>query len=88
MEQQNVNEAPEAWEGHGDDDANYGNPSFGKEEFLRAFNTRVMRDHPDFDKSVLAEFKRFFDLWEAELERVEQVSAQSAPKRLIKYLKF
>lgn len=85
---ENTNEAPEAWEGHGHDDENYGNPGFSKEEFLRTFKNRVLRDHPDFDKSVLKEFGRFFDQWEREFERLEQVSAQSAPKKLIRYLKF
>ena len=88
MENQNPINEPEAWKGHGQDDRLYGNPSFTKEDFLRAFNARVLRDHPEFDKSVLAEFSRFFDEWEKEFERLEQVSVQSAPKWLIKYLKF
>lgn len=86
--QTNPESTPEAWEGHGHDDEKYGNPSFTKDDFLRAFNHKVMEDHPDFDKSVLAEFNRFFDLFEQELERLEQINAQGAARKLAKYLKF
>lgn len=93
MEESNIENTvnqgqPEAWKGHDQDDIRYGNPTFTKEDYLRAFNAKVLKDHPDFDKSVLAEFSRFFDLWEREFERLEQVSAQGAPKLLMKYLKY
>ncbi|MBC76645.1 MAG: hypothetical protein CME64_11580 [Halobacteriovoraceae bacterium] len=81
------NSDTEAWEGHDNDDVLYGNPNKSKEEFLMDFERAVLEEHPEFRKEVLRSFRNFFDLWEMELERVEQVSEQSAPKVLKRFIK-
>ena len=81
------NQDTEAWKGHERDDALYGNPSKSKEEFLMDFEQAVLSGHPEFRKEVLRSFRNFFDLWEIELERVEQVSEQSAPRVLKRFIK-
>lgn len=77
----------EEWLGGSDVDARYGNFFISKEEYLDNFERRVLKEHPEFSPSVLAEFRKFYDLWEQELERTEQISAQGAHKRLIHFLK-
>ncbi|MCO4753061.1 MAG: hypothetical protein KC478_01195 [Bacteriovoracaceae bacterium] len=82
------NSQEEIWKGHDKDDVAYGNPNVTKEQFLRNFEQSVMKEHPEFRKEVLQAFRNFYDLWEMELERVEQVSEQSAPKLLKKFLQM
>lgn len=82
------NEGPEAWQGHTDDDTRWGNPYRSKEDFLSSFNNQVLEEHPDFNKDILVKFQGFFDAWEKEVERLDQVSAQSAVRKLCKYLKL
>lgn len=77
----------EPLEEHENDDTVYGNKYVDKEEYLKAFESKVLKDYPDFDKIILDQFRKFFNSWEKELESIEQVSAQTAHKRLIKYLK-
>ena len=77
----------ESWESHSNDDNLVGNRYIDKEEFLANFERRVKEDFPEFDRATLSAFRQFFNMWEKEFEETEQVSAQTAYKRLLRYLK-